>query len=83
MAQEWANTLASEGKIRQRPNIMYGQNLYKSKDSKLDPRIVVATWYRKATVYDFTNQTAELFDHSFPQVLWISTRMIGVGYAHT
>lgn len=83
MAQEWADTLASEGRLHQRPNITYGQNLYKTKDPKFDPRIVVASWYKKATDYDFSNKTAELFDRRFPQVLWMSTRMIGVGYAHT
>ena len=84
-AQEWANQLAISGKFEHRKQNKYGENLFKMWTS--NPKIVtngikpVDNWYSEIKLYKFGKEPAPKGTGHFTQVIWKSTKKLGVAKA--
>ncbi|RXG59886.1 Golgi-associated plant pathogenesis-related protein 1 [Armadillidium vulgare] len=82
-AQEWAEQLALEDRLRPRPNNVYGENLYRSTfkiNAELHGQEPVEYWYSTKKYHTFKDP-ADIRAAPFTQLIWSDSRDIGVGVA--
>ncbi|XP_014215368.1 uncharacterized protein LOC106644405 isoform X2 [Copidosoma floridanum] len=84
-SQEWANVLATRGRLEHRANIEYGENLYCMWSS--NPKTVVTgdepvnEWYAEETQHVYGKEPTTLKTGHFTQVVWRDSIELGVGMA--
>ncbi|XP_033230745.1 uncharacterized protein LOC117181852 isoform X3 [Belonocnema kinseyi] len=82
-SQEWANVLATRGRLEHRANIDYGENLYCMWSS--NPKTLVGgeepvnEWYAEETQHVYTKEPTTLKTGHFTQVVWRDSTELGVG----
>lgn len=85
-AQEWANYLANNNKFTH-SNSQFGENLFamsstslpKEQTSVIDRAI--DSWYSEEENYDYSHPGFDSTTGHFTQLVWLSTRKIGTGFA--
>lgn len=89
-AQEWATTMASNGRLEHRPTNKYGENLYlawSSTGATPSGAAVADAWYDQIKEYTYFGREPDMSTFRqwglFTQLVWKSSRRIGVGLAKT
>ncbi|CAD7077045.1 unnamed protein product [Hermetia illucens] len=80
-AGEWAQYLADHNEFRHRPNNQFGENLYWASGSNVTGEDVVDNWYNEIKFYDFDHPGFSEKTGHFTQVVWKSSRRLGVAIA--
>lgn len=62
-----------------RKHSFYGENLYFSKRYTRHPRSIVEKWYNEIQYYNFENHQYVPKAKNFTQMIWKSTKELGVG----
>ncbi|XP_055920676.1 Golgi-associated plant pathogenesis-related protein 1-like [Eupeodes corollae] len=79
-AMEWARVLAESNSVLiYRNEAIYGENLYVAREHNVDAQTVVKTWYDEISYYNFDRPEKVHGVDQFTQLIWKSTREIGVG----
>jgi len=82
LAQCYADNLAASNKFEHSGDSMYGENLYWgwSSDSRwhLPGEEAVDSWYGEKKGYDYTREPCDPESGHFTQLVWSSTRRLGV-----
>ncbi|XP_031838791.1 uncharacterized protein LOC116429696 isoform X4 [Nomia melanderi] len=84
-SQDWANILATRGRLEHRANIDYGENLYCMWSS--NPKTVVSgdepvnEWYAEEAQHQYGKEPTTLKTGHFTQVVWKDSTELGVGMA--
>ncbi|XP_044574347.1 uncharacterized protein LOC123258417 isoform X3 [Cotesia glomerata] len=84
-SQDWANILATKGRLEHRANIEYGENLYCMWSS--NPKTIVNgdepvnDWYAEETQHQYNREPTTLKTGHFTQIVWRSSTELGVGMA--
>ncbi|XP_076287458.1 uncharacterized protein LOC143212513 isoform X1 [Lasioglossum baleicum] len=84
-SQDWANILATRGRLEHRANIDYGENLYCMWSS--NPKTVVSgdepvnEWYGEEAQHQYGKEPTTLKTGHFTQVVWKDSTELGVGMA--
>ncbi|KZC10632.1 Golgi-associated plant pathogenesis-related protein 1 [Dufourea novaeangliae] len=84
-SQDWANILATRGRLEHRANIDYGENLYCMWSS--NPKTVVNgdepvnEWYAEEAQHQYGKEPTTLKTGHFTQVVWKDSTELGVGMA--
>src|SRR5207249_1182907 len=73
-AQEWADTLASNGQFYHRHKSTYGENLYKITGGSIAPSNVVEQWAAEARDYQYKSNTCRSVCGHYTQIVWRSTK---------
>ncbi|XP_015120642.1 uncharacterized protein LOC107043601 isoform X1 [Diachasma alloeum] len=82
-SQDWANILATKGRLEHRANIEYGENLYCMWSS--NPKTIVNgdepvnEWYAEEAQHQYTKEPTTLKSGHFTQVVWRDSTELGVG----
>lgn len=82
---EWAKVLAKTGKMEHRDQSTYGENIFYAWSS--DPNFTVTgaaavdKWYSEIKLHTFGKEPTSLASGHFTQVIWESTKEMGVGVA--
>lgn len=88
-AKHWAETLARDDRFTYRQNSKYGENLYclwsSDRNAKANPKDVCRSWYDESKQFSFNVEPRGglLRGGQFSQMIWKSTKEIGVGMAKT
>ncbi|XP_037079765.1 DNA topoisomerase 1-like isoform X2 [Pollicipes pollicipes] len=88
-AREWAKQLAKDDKMSHRKDSSDGENIYCKWSSnpkhKVKGHEAVESWYAEIKDHNFTCEPTPGVLHSghFSQVVWLSSRQIGVGKARS
>lgn len=83
-AQEWAENLAYNKIFAHRGDLKYGENiwtLWSSMPTKPNPKSAVQSWYNEIQKYDFNCEAMIPGTGHFTQVVWKSSKQLGVGVA--
>ncbi|KAK0178409.1 hypothetical protein PV328_002359 [Microctonus aethiopoides] len=84
-SQDWANILATKGRLEHRANIEYGENLYcmwsSNPNSIVNGDEPVNDWYAEETQHQYNKEPTTLKTGHFTQVVWQSSTELGVGMA--
>ncbi|KAB0800348.1 hypothetical protein PPYR_06088 [Photinus pyralis] len=84
-AQDWANHLAETDTFSHRPNNPYGENLFWSSVYKQTNQDIALTavevWYNESQKYDYNTNDGMEGTYHFTQLIWKSSRKLGVGVA--
>ncbi|MEU3964672.1 CAP family protein [Streptomyces buecherae] len=87
-AQEWAERMATTGDFAHRPNNKYGENLHyawSSDGASPSGAQVADAWYNQIRDYPYFGREPDMSTFStwgnFTQVVWKSSRGMGVGLA--
>ncbi|CAK1548707.1 unnamed protein product [Leptosia nina] len=86
-AEEWAKTIAKNGRVEHRDQNEYGENIFYAWSS--DPNFVlsgkdpVEKWYSEIKNHEFGKEPDNLGSGHFSQVVWEDTMEVGVGFAKT
>jgi uncharacterized protein YkwD len=80
-AQDWANTLAREDRMRHRPSNRYGENIYWQSNNDVSGAQVVSDWYGEIAQYDYRHPGFSSETGHFTQVVWSGSTGIGCGRA--
>ncbi|XP_043278108.1 uncharacterized protein [Venturia canescens] len=84
-SQDWANILATRGRLEHRANIEYGENLYCMWSS--NPKTIVSgdepvnEWYAEEVQHQYAKEPTTLKTGHFTQVVWRDSTELGVGMA--
>ncbi|XP_076665297.1 uncharacterized protein LOC143367403 isoform X1 [Andrena cerasifolii] len=84
-SQDWANILATRGRLEHRANIDYGENLYCMWSS--NPKSIVSgdepvnEWYAEEAQHQYGKEPTTLKTGHFTQVVWKDSTELGVGMA--
>ncbi|XP_020707928.2 uncharacterized protein LOC105685767 isoform X2 [Athalia rosae] len=84
-SQDWANVLASKGRLEHRTNIDHGENLFCMWSS--NPKTVVNgeepvnEWYAEEAQHQYGKEPTTLKSGHFTQVIWRDSAELGVGMA--
>ncbi|XP_014296097.1 uncharacterized protein LOC103580017 isoform X1 [Microplitis demolitor] len=84
-SQDWANILATKGRLEHRANIEYGENLYCMWSS--NPKTIVNgdepvnDWYAEESQHQYNREPTTLKTGHFTQIVWRSSTELGVGMA--
>uniref|UniRef100_A0ABD2XRK6 SCP domain-containing protein n=1 Tax=Trichogramma kaykai TaxID=54128 RepID=A0ABD2XRK6_9HYME len=84
-SQEWANSLATRGRLEHRANVDYGENLFCVWSS--NPKTVingdepVHEWYAEEQQHAYGKEPTTLKTGHFTQVVWRDSLELGVGMA--
>lgn len=85
IAQSFANTLAETGKMYHSTSaylgLKLGENIYKCWGCQPNGKDFTTSWYNEVSKYDFAKGTYISGTGHFTQVVWKSTKRIGVGIA--
>ncbi|XP_034935535.1 uncharacterized protein [Chelonus insularis] len=82
-SQDWANILATKGRLEHRANIEYGENLYCMWSS--NPKTIVNgdepvnDWYAEEVQHQYNREPTTLKTGHFTQVIWRGSTELGVG----
>ena len=79
-AQQWANHLASIGKMVHRPNNKYGENLFMG-SGNYTPLDASVNWYNEKNGYKYRKIDNDLSAGHYTQMIWYNTTQVGVGVA--
>ncbi len=85
-AQNWANYLATNNRFTHSGS-NFGENLFSMSSMSLPSEQTVVidraidSWYSEEENYDYSHPGFSMTTGHFTQLVWISTRKIGVGYA--
>ena len=86
-AQQWANYLASCNRMEHRSKNAYGENIYMSwssnKNATVDGQAPVKSWYDEVKMYSYGRPGFTMNTGHFTQVVWVSSREMGVGIARS
>jgi pathogenesis-related protein 1 len=83
VAQQWADTLISNGRFEHRPNPQYGENLYELRGGNSSPAQVVSDWLGEQKDYDAAANKCKagaVCGH-FTQVVSKSSKQVGCAKA--
>ncbi|CAF1443647.1 unnamed protein product [Rotaria sordida] len=84
-AQDYAQKLASANQFSHSGTPGVGENLYmawSSATSKINGATAVTSWYNEIKDYNFNNGGFSMKTGHFTQVVWRSTKKLGVGVAY-
>ncbi|TMW54435.1 hypothetical protein DOY81_000427 [Sarcophaga bullata] len=81
LANDWAQHLATQKEIVFRKNNRFGENIFFTPDQVLSGREPVEFWYSGIRHYNFQTNNVNASTHSFTQVIWKSSELLGVGVA--
>ncbi len=76
-AQQWANQLASAGRLYHRSKNIYGENLYLISGGQADPQQVIAAWAAEEADYDLRTNSCRSRCGHYTQLVWRDTKQIG------
>jgi len=86
-AQQWADRLAATNRFDHKPNNDYGENLYSqwatSANADCSAQRAVESWYDECKGYSYSSEPLSLGYGHFTQLVWRSTKRIGMGKAKT
>ena len=77
VAQQWANTLKSQGCKFGHSGGQYGENLAAGSTGSLDGKAVTDMWYDEIKQYTFPNGGFSMQTGHFTQVVWRETTQMG------
>ena len=80
VAQDYANRLASSG-ILEHSGGPYGENLYMAEGMEVTGATAVEDWYAEIKDYNFSKPGFSERTGHFTQVVWKSSKQLGVGIA--
>ncbi|XP_050545537.1 uncharacterized protein LOC126907911 isoform X2 [Daktulosphaira vitifoliae] len=84
-AEEWAKYLSIKGVLDHRPSSPYGENLFCCWTSlptyRVDGKEPVDSWYEEIKFHPFGREPTTLKSGHFTQVIWMSSKEVGVGVA--
>jgi pathogenesis-related protein 1 len=82
-SQQWADTLASEGKLAHPPDTQYGQNIWSGSAGSFPMTAVVDAWGNEVNHYDLRTQTCAAGQECghFTQIVWRASTALGCGKA--
>ncbi|XP_053675486.1 Golgi-associated plant pathogenesis-related protein 1 [Anopheles nili] len=82
-AQKWADTLLKWNRLQHSTDKKYGENLYYSSGMAVTGAAAVDSWYSEIKDYRHGEPSPSNFSQvgHFTQVVWKSTRKLGVGFA--
>ncbi|XP_043220693.1 protein PRY1-like [Amphibalanus amphitrite] len=89
MAKEWAKQIANDDKMSHRKDNSEGENIYCKWSSNPKHKVkgseAVDSWYAEIKDHDFSKEPSPgvLKSGHFSQVVWLSTRQVGVGRARS
>lgn len=84
-SEEWAKMLASKNILEHRKNCPHGENIYSVLSS--DPNFTISgnapveKWYEEMKLHPFGKEPSSLKSGHFSQVVWKSSKLLGVGVA--
>ncbi len=81
LAQNWANTLAARNIFAHSGTPGYGENIYASTSTSVTGRDPVDLFYAEIEYYNYNAPGFSLATGHFTQVVWKSSKSIGVGVA--
>lgn len=85
IAQKWADELAKKDSMAYSLNQTYGESVYcgwsADPNTKIKARDCIQKWYSEINDYSFGKEPEVLSCGHFTQIVWKSTREIGVGSA--
>src|SRR4051794_31277379 len=82
VAQEWANTLAAEGRFDHRPNSNYGENMFRTTNGRRPGAIVVGRWAAEEANFDYSaNRCKGGQCGHYTQLVWKATKEVGCAVA--
>lgn len=83
LAQQWADSLLSNGKFVHRPKPRYGENLFEIRGGKASASEVVTSWVDEARDYNSATGMCRkgVACGHFTQVVWRSTKQVGCAVA--
>lgn len=85
VAQKWADELAKKDSLAYSLNQTYGESVYcgwsADPNTKIKARDCITKWYSEINDYSFGKEPEVLTCGHFTQIVWKSTREIGVGSA--
>uniref|UniRef100_A0A8L9MPY7 SCP domain-containing protein n=1 Tax=Strongyloides ratti TaxID=34506 RepID=A0A8L9MPY7_STRRB len=76
-AQEWAEKLVRKNGLAHRPNNLYGENIAMIGGPELLHSIDL--WYNEVEQYDYNSSDTNFKTLHFTQLVWKSTKKIGIG----
>lgn len=83
-AAQWARHLLAMGRMQHRPHNRYGENLYMkwgSGNIHVGGREPVTSWYNEIHHYNFNRPGFSMSTGHFTQLVWASSRHLGVAIA--
>lgn len=80
-AQQWANHLASIGRMQHGNHEGMGQNIAYMSGATLTPEHACEMWYNEINQYNFNRPGFSSATGHFTQLVWASTNEVGVGRA--
>ncbi|XP_037957618.1 glioma pathogenesis-related protein 1-like [Teleopsis dalmanni] len=80
-AKEWAEHLCKRNILEHRSANKYGENLYLTTAVNLNAKCAVTTWYNEFVNYKSSKPGFAMNTGHFTQVVWKSSRELGVGIA--
>ncbi|KAJ8672875.1 hypothetical protein QAD02_004136 [Eretmocerus hayati] len=84
-SQEWANVLATRGRLEHRANVDYGENLYcmwsSNPKTLVNGEEPVHEWYAEESQHVYSKEPTTLKTGHFTQVVWRDSSELGVGMA--
>ncbi|XP_065217804.1 uncharacterized protein LOC135843721 isoform X2 [Planococcus citri] len=86
-SEEWAKHLVVRGSLEHRQSCPYGENLFCCWSSipnyTVDGREPVDSWYQEKQYHPFGKEPSSLKSGHFTQVVWMSSRELGIGIARS
>jgi len=80
-SQNWANNLASSGRMQHSSGSGYGENLYMTSGNVGSGKDAVKAWYDEIHQYNFNNQGFSSGTGHFTQVVWKNSTELGIAKA--
>jgi hypothetical protein len=81
LAQNWANTLAARNTFAHSGTPGYGENIYATTSTSMTGRDPVDLFYTEIKYYNYNAPGFSKATGHFTQVVWKSSKSIGVGVA--
>ena len=73
--------MARINKLEYRKNNRYGENIFYTTDGKIEGHEPVQHWYQEILDYNFQRPSFSPITASFTQLIWKSSKHLGVGIA--
>ncbi|XP_050436040.1 uncharacterized protein LOC126842869 isoform X2 [Adelges cooleyi] len=81
-ALTWAKTLAKDDKFMHQPDNPFGENLFSMWSSnQVTAKDAIVNWYKESKNYDYTREPRVLKSGHFTQLVWKSTKSMGIAMA--
>jgi len=82
-AQQWAETIARQNRMRHRGQRKYGENIYWKSGGTFNGQMPVDAWYNEIKDYNFKRQGFSYKTGHFTQVVWKDSKELGCGKARS